>query len=48
MDQELKELNELNTGSAEAVAMLFTHEETFKSKIAAQRARISFQNNKIK
>ena len=48
MDKQLKELNSLNTGLAEFVAVLFKNEETLKGKIAAQRARISYQNNKIK
>ena len=48
MDKQLKDLNSLNTGLAEFVAVLFKNEEALKAKIAAQRARISFQINKIK
>lgn len=48
MDKQLKDLNSLNTGLAEFVAALFKNEESLKSKIAHQRNRISFQNNKIK
>lgn len=48
MDKQLKDLNSLNTGLAEFVAVLFKNEEALKTKIAAQRARISFQNNKIR
>ena len=48
MDKQLKELNSLNTGLAEFVAMLFKNQETLKGKIASQRARISYQSNKIK
>lgn len=48
MDKELKNLNSLNTSLAEFVAVLFKNEESLKSKITSQRARISFQTNKIK
>lgn len=48
MDRSLKELNTLNTSLAEFVSVLFNNEEKLKAKIANQRARISFQNNKIK
>lgn len=48
MDQQLKELNSLNTGLAEFVAVLFKNEDALKSKIAAQRGRISYQQNRIK
>lgn len=48
MDKQLKDLNSLNTGLAEFVAMLFKNEEQLKARIAGQRAKISFQNNKIK
>ncbi len=41
-------MNSLNTALAEFVAVLFKNEETLKGKIANQRARISFQNNKIR
>lgn len=47
MDKKLKDLNSLNTGLAQFVADLFKNEETLKKKISSQRARISFQNNKI-
>lgn len=48
MDKQLKELNSLNTGLAQFVSLLFKNEETLKNKIAGQRARISYQTNKIK
>lgn len=48
MDKQLKDLNSLNTGLAEFVAALFKNEEALKAKIAQQRNRISYQNNKIK
>ena len=48
MDKQLKQLNSLNTGLAEFVAVLFKNEESLKEKIAAQRGRIAWQNNKIK
>ena len=48
MDKELKNLNSLNTSLAEFVSVLFNNEEKLKAKIANQRARISYQNNKIK
>ena len=48
MDKQLKKLNSLNTALAEFVAVLFKNEEQLKGKIAQQRARISFQNTKIK
>ncbi len=48
MDKELKNLNSLNTALAEFVAVLFKNEEQLKGKIANQRARISFQTNRIK
>lgn len=48
MDKQLKELNSLNTGLAEFVAVLFKNEENLKQKISQQRNRISFQNNNIK
>ena len=48
MDKELKNLNSLNTSLAEFVSVLFNNEEKLKSKISSQRARISYQNNRIK
>ena len=48
MDKELKNLNSLNTALAEFVAVLFKNEEQLKGKIANQRARLSFQNNRIR
>lgn len=48
MDKELKNLNSLNTSLAEFVSVLFNNEEKLKARIANQRARISYQNNKIK
>jgi len=48
MDKELKNLNSLNTALAEFVAVLFKNEETLKNNIAKQRARISYQTNKIR
>lgn len=48
MDKELKNLNSLNTALAEFVAVLFKNQEQLKAKIANQRARISFQANRIR
>lgn len=48
MDKRLKKLNADNTGLAEKVAGFFKNEEALKAKIAGQRARISYQTNKIK
>lgn len=48
MDKDLKKLNGVNTELAQVVSVLFKNEDDLKKRIAAQRARISFETNKIK